>query len=190
MSASNARHVAGARPVTIRGGELARSLVGGERGDHVVEVAGEDIGEAVDREPDAVIGEPILLEVVGADLLAPAAATDLGAPLHRQGGVTFALGELEQAGPQHLHGAETVLQLAALVLHRDHGAGRQVRHAHRRVGGVHALAAGPLERYTSIWRSLSSICTSSSSASGSTSTVADDVWMRPWLSVTGTRCTR
>ena len=32
--------------------------------------------------------------------------------------------------------------------------------------------------------------TSTSSASGSTVTVADDVWMRPWLSVTGTRCTR
>ena len=32
--------------------------------------------------------------------------------------------------------------------------------------------------------------TSTSSASGSTSTVADDVWMRPELSVTGTRWTR
>ena len=49
---------------------------------------------------------------------------------------------------------------------------------------------GPLARNTSIWRSLSSMATSTSSASGSTSTVADDVWMRPWLSVTGTRCTR
>ena len=49
---------------------------------------------------------------------------------------------------------------------------------------------GPDERYTSIWRSFGSMSTSTSSASGSTSTVADDVWMRPWLSVTGTRCTR
>ena len=32
--------------------------------------------------------------------------------------------------------------------------------------------------------------TSTSSASGSTATVADDVWMRPWDSVTGTRWTR
>ena len=32
--------------------------------------------------------------------------------------------------------------------------------------------------------------TSTSSASGRISTVADDVWIRPWLSVTGTRCTR
>ena len=32
--------------------------------------------------------------------------------------------------------------------------------------------------------------TSTSSASGMTSTPAAEVWMRPWLSVTGTRCTR
>ena len=49
---------------------------------------------------------------------------------------------------------------------------------------------GPDERYTSICRSFGSMSTSTSSASGSTVTVADDVWMRPWLSVTGTRCTR
>ena len=36
----------------------------------------------------------------------------------------------------------------------------------------------------------SSISTSTSSASGSTSTPAALVWMRPWDSVTGTRCTR
>ena len=39
-------------------------------------------------------------------------------------------------------------------------------------------------------RSPSSICTSTSSASGSTATVTVEVWMRPWLSVVGTRCTR
>jgi hypothetical protein len=32
--------------------------------------------------------------------------------------------------------------------------------------------------------------TSTSSAAGSTATVAVDVWMRPWDSVFGTRCTR
>ncbi len=49
---------------------------------------------------------------------------------------------------------------------------------------------GPLERYTSTRRSLWLISISTSSASGSTATVAVDVWMRPWLSVAGTRCTR
>ena len=34
------------------------------------------------------------------------------------------------------------------------------------------------------------MCTSTSSASGSTATVAVEVWMRPCDSVSGTRCTR
>ena len=49
---------------------------------------------------------------------------------------------------------------------------------------------GPLDRNTSISRSFGSISTSTSSASGSTATVAALVWIRPWLSVSGTRCTR
>ena len=48
---------------------------------------------------------------------------------------------------------------------------------------------GPEDRYTSTCRSLGSTCTSTSSASGSTATVAVEVWMRPWDSVSGTRCT-
>ena len=42
----------------------------------------------------------------------------------------------------------------------------------------------------SIFRSFGLISTSTSSASGSTATVAVEVWMRPPDSVTGTRCTR
>ena len=49
---------------------------------------------------------------------------------------------------------------------------------------------GPPERKTSMRRSLSSILMSTSSASGSTATVAAEVWMRPCASVAGTRCTR
>ena len=48
----------------------------------------------------------------------------------------------------------------------------------------------PWARNTSIRRSLSSIWMSTSSASGSTATVAAEVWMRPWVSVSGTRWTR
>ena len=48
----------------------------------------------------------------------------------------------------------------------------------------------PLARNTSMRRSLSSILMSTSSASGSTATVAAEVWMRPCASVAGTRCTR
>ena len=39
-------------------------------------------------------------------------------------------------------------------------------------------------------RSLASMAMSTSSASGSTATVAVEVWMRPLASVAGTRCTR
>ena len=49
---------------------------------------------------------------------------------------------------------------------------------------------GPPARYTSMRRSPSLISTSTSSASGSTATVAVEVWMRPWDSVLGTRWTR
>ena len=46
---------------------------------------------------------------------------------------------------------------------------------------------GPVDRYTWMSRSLGSISTSTSSASGRTVTVAELVWMRPCDSVTGTR---
>ena len=49
---------------------------------------------------------------------------------------------------------------------------------------------GPEERYTSTWMSFGSTCTSTSSASGSTATVAVEVWMRPCDSVSGTLWTR
>ena len=42
----------------------------------------------------------------------------------------------------------------------------------------------------SMRKSSSLISTSTSSASGSTATVTVEVWMRPWFSVAGTRCTR
>ena len=48
----------------------------------------------------------------------------------------------------------------------------------------------PVERYTSMRRSLESMVTSTSSTSGSTATVQVLVWMRPPDSVEGTRCTR
>ena len=44
--------------------------------------------------------------------------------------------------PQHLHGPQSVLQLAALVLHRDDKATRSVGDPHRRIGGVDMLAPG------------------------------------------------
>src|SRR3954453_9454816 len=58
-------------------GELAGALVGCERVDDVIEIAGQHFLQSVDGEPDAVVGDAVLFVVVGADLLAATAATDL-----------------------------------------------------------------------------------------------------------------
>ena len=63
-----------------------------------------------------------------------------------------------------------------------------MRYSHRAVGCINRLPARPACPEISIRRSLSSICTSTSSASGSTATVAADVCIRPPDSVVGTRC--
>ena len=84
-----------------------------------------------------------------------------------------------------------VLVLALLVLDLDDEAGRQVGDADGRVGRVDRLAAGPgraLDVDPQV-RS-SSISISTSSASGRTTTVAVEVWIRPDDSVAGTRWTR
>ena len=69
-----ARYVArGSAPGPASGAARARAgrrlLVGDERVDDLVELAGQHLVELVEREADAVVGDPVLLEVVGADLL-------------------------------------------------------------------------------------------------------------------------
>src|SRR4029079_13237088 len=81
-------------------GELAGPFVGCQRVDDVVEVSGQHLLQSVDREPDAVVRDAVLLVVVGADLLAPTTAADLRATLGRLGGVVLLLGQLQQPGTQ------------------------------------------------------------------------------------------
>ena len=97
--------------------ELASPLVGHQRLDHLVQVAREHVLELVEREADAVVRNPVLLEVVGADLLAAPAPSHLGPPLGRLHRRPLVLLGLEQPGPQHGHRPGPVLELAALVLH-------------------------------------------------------------------------
>ena len=89
-----------------------------------------------------MIGEPVLLEVVGPDLLAPVAALDLSASGVADQCSLLLLTHLEQPGTKHLHGARPVLQLAALVLHGNDDPCGPVCDAHGGVGGVDALPAG------------------------------------------------
>src|SRR5688572_13169251 len=59
--------------------ECSALRIGGQRSRELVQVALEDRVEAMLRELDAVVREPILGKVVRADLLRPLAAADLGA---------------------------------------------------------------------------------------------------------------
>ena len=88
-----------------------------------------------------MIGDPVLLEVVRANLLRPAPASHLAAALLRRLRLLALLLGAQQAGPQHLQRLLLVLSLALLVLHSDDDAGREVGDPDRRVGGVDRLAA-------------------------------------------------
>src|SRR5580692_2950723 len=60
-------------------GQLSRALLGEERVDVGIEVAGQHGVERIGRQVDPVVRHPVLLEVVSADLLAATAAPQLGA---------------------------------------------------------------------------------------------------------------
>src|SRR4051794_8577708 len=109
--------------------------------DEAVQVAVEDRA----RVADLVLGAEVLhhlvrREHVGADLVAPARRDVAGELLLLR--VLLLLLEQEQARREHPHGGGPVLDLALLVLHRHHRAGREMRDAHGRVGRVDRLAAG------------------------------------------------
>ena len=58
-------------------GKLASPLVGNERVADLIELAHQDAVELVERQADAVIGNPVVLVVVRADLFAPSPTADL-----------------------------------------------------------------------------------------------------------------
>ena len=88
-----------------------------------------------------MIADAVLREVVRADLLGAFARAHLRAALTLLRAALAVDLHLIQPRHQNLPGANAVLKLAALVLHRHHQPGGDVRHAHRAVGGVDGLAA-------------------------------------------------
>src|SRR4051795_8368567 len=96
--------------------EAVRLVRHDERVDQRVELAFQHARDVVDRRPDAVVGHPVVREVVGPDLLGPLPAA------HHQPALRALrlalLGELHvvQAGSQYRHGLGLVLVLALLVL--------------------------------------------------------------------------
>src|SRR5690606_25114389 len=111
--------------------------------DQGVDVARQHVGQVVQGQAvDAMVGDPALRIVVGADALAAVAAADLQlAGGGGGGGATLRLG-FGQRCAQALHRLVAVGVLAALGLRFDHDAAGQVGDADRRVGLVDVLAAG------------------------------------------------
>ncbi len=90
-----------------------------------------------------MVGHAALGEVVGPYFLAPVAGADHRPPAGLHPRLVLLLAQVVQPRPQHFQRLGLVLVLGLLVLAGDDHAGRNVGDAHRRVGGVHALAAGP-----------------------------------------------
>ena len=107
-----------AHAAVVTPAELTPAFVGRERVDDLVELAVEHAVERVHREPDAVIGDAVLLVVVRADLLGAAAALHLLAARRAHLGVLLVLLGLQQPRAQDAHRLVLVLQLALLVLAR------------------------------------------------------------------------
>src|SRR5215204_5554879 len=92
---------------------------------------------------DAVVGHTVLREVVRPNLLRALARPDLRTARRCELGLLLLALVLVEPRSKHAHRLRLVLELRLLVLHRDDGAGGNVRDAHGGVGRVHALAARP-----------------------------------------------
>src|SRR5262245_13555361 len=139
--ASKMRGLSGRRSRPRAAVELRRPL-GRDRLRHeLVEVALHHPVQLVQGQIYAVIGHPVLLEVVGPDLLRAVAAPDHSAPLRADR--LPLLGELHlvEPGAQDAQRFFPVLELRLLVLNADHQAGRFVHDANGRVRRVDTLAA-------------------------------------------------
>src|SRR5437867_1925106 len=117
-------------------------IVGFQRVEKLVERSIQHRFQLVDRQADTMVRDPILGEIVGADLLATVSRANHPPPLLRQGLLLLAALDVQQARAQHLQGLRFVLVPGFLVLAGDDEAGRQVRHAHGRVGRVDRLTTG------------------------------------------------
>src|ERR1700678_3427484 len=111
-TSSSSRLIMARRP----GFQLGGQVRGGQRVDDPVELTVDDLIQVVGLVTDAVIGDAVLREIVGADPLGPVHGPDLTAPLRARLRVRVRLGLSQQPRPQHPHRLFLVLQLALLVL--------------------------------------------------------------------------
>src|ERR1700736_6335634 len=95
----------------------------------------------MNRQADAMVGDAILREVVGADFFAAVAGTDHGLALFGQSFLLLLHFELVEPRAQNAHPLFAVLDLRFLVLATDYGVRGNMRDADRRVRRVDGLAA-------------------------------------------------
>src|ERR1035437_3607591 len=114
-----------------------------QRRDDGANVTFHDLREVVEREPDPVISDAVLPEMIGADSFAAIACADLVAARGSVFRALFLLASLQEPRSQHGHRAPLVLELRALGGAGDDEAGRPVENLHGGIGGVDALAARP-----------------------------------------------
>ncbi len=89
-----------------------------------------------------MVGDTVLGKIVRANLVAAVAAADHLAPGVGDFRLLFGAFHFEQTRAQHFEGLGLVFELGFFILALHDQTGRNMRHAHRRIGGVHALAAG------------------------------------------------
>src|SRR5438132_13836415 len=127
-----------ARSGTSVGSDLGQSLglVGLRQGfDAAVEISFQQAGEVMDREADAMVGDAVIGEVIGANLLRSFTGPDLGAAQIAALLSLASLLLLLQPGPQDGQRLGLVLVLALLVVDGDHHAGGEAGDEQRSVGG-------------------------------------------------------
>src|SRR5437867_7451833 len=123
-------------------GELLGLVLREQRLRQLGKVAVHDVVDLVEGETDAVVGDPSLRKIVGADALGTVARADQG--FARGGFLRLLLASLLvlDARREHRERLFLVLVLRARVLAFHDDAGRKMRNPHGGVGLVDVLAAG------------------------------------------------
>src|SRR5581483_1460810 len=98
--------------------------------------------ELMNGKPDAMISEPVLWEVVSANLLAAIARFHHRATLLRERLLLLLHLNFVQASSQHTHAFFAILDLRLLVLAADYSICRNMGNAHGRVSRIHRLPTG------------------------------------------------
>src|SRR5688572_26938042 len=110
-----------------------------QRFDERVDFTAHHFGELVHREPDPMVGHPILREIVRANLCRAVAGADLRFPHARPLRFLLRNRGVEQACPQNFHALELVLKLGLLVLLTDDDSARYMGDSNGRISSVNAL---------------------------------------------------